>query len=76
MQSKRAVIKKPRVMPLNKYWIILALSIKRPITPDVKRKTDLSKLKAVRKELLTAPPTPKTPEKNPESVPPSSALEL
>lgn len=44
------------------------------MTPEVKRKTDFYRLNALKKVLLTAPPTPKMPAKKPESVPPSRAV--
>ncbi|KKS24685.1 MAG: hypothetical protein UU81_C0003G0001, partial [Microgenomates group bacterium GW2011_GWC1_41_8] len=54
------------IILLRTYWVNRELSINKPIAPDVKRNTDFSRLNAERKVLLTAPPTPNIPAKNPE----------
>ncbi|KKR94702.1 MAG: hypothetical protein UU41_C0004G0002 [Candidatus Roizmanbacteria bacterium GW2011_GWA1_41_13] len=53
------------IILLRTYWVNRELSINKPIAPDVKRNTDFSRLNAERKVLLTAPPTPNIPAKNP-----------
>ena len=52
------------------------MSIRRPIAPEVKMKTDLGRSKPARNALLTAPPAPKRPAKKPERTPPVIAFLL